>query len=62
MRGRGYVAATPAANRQSQSPPPCLPKRGKTSFTTNQLSLRERPHFTTLQNLRDKSDCKPLAG
>jgi len=62
VRGRGYVAAAPPVNRQSRIPPPCLPKRGKTSLTTNQLSLRERPHFTTLQNLRDKSDSKPLAG
>lgn len=61
MRGRGYVATTPAVNSQSQSPRHVSP-RGKTSFTTSQLSLRERPHFTTLQNLRDKSDSKPLAG
>lgn len=54
MRGGGYVAATPAANRQSQMPPP-LPSHVAPQLTTIQLPLRgSTPQPNTHQCLRVK--------
>lgn len=39
VRGRGYVAATPPVNRQSQIPPPTKPS-GRPQLTTLIFQLR----------------------
>ena len=51
VRGRSYVAATPAANRQVEHPPLTLEKP---HYHTLACLRQAKPHIHTHQSLRDK--------